>query len=282
MDSFAPQRGPLAIKAWEQGHGMGRHTPFDTFTQSAFGIEPGGLLGSRLEAMATTLSLPRGRVAPIDRSLDQVVYVVSGATKLAAEVSSDREQIVAFHFAGDVVSIPADGIHSYLLTALVETEMLVFPAREFFDRAAGDWAMARSLLERLPAALHRCRDKAVALGRKSAGERLAGFLLAMAERIGRSDQGSCILDLPMSRRDVADSLGLTIETVSRQLGILREMGLIETQGRSRIALHDLAALAAAAGRRPDPQKTRVSIPEFDLDQCGDAPTRLIRQATGGK
>ena len=96
-------------------------------------------------------------------------------------------------------------------------------------------------------ALSRSREKAISLGRKSAQERLASFLITMAERIGKNDADACVMELPMSRRDIADSLGLTIETVSRQLSELRDAGLIETSGRSRMRLLDLDRLNARAG-----------------------------------
>lgn len=226
---------------------MAVHSHFDTFVRSAFGIEPGGRVGVQLAMLANAVSLSRGVAAPLDHAGDQIVFVAQGATKLSAHASLDREQIVAFHFGGDIVSIPSDGPHSYQLTALIDSELLIFPGREFLDLAATDAIMARSMLERLPSALHRCRDKAVALGQKSALERLAGFLAAMTERVGKLIDGKCTLDLPMSRRDIGDSLGLTIETVSRQLGILREAGLIETRGRSRIVIFDLATLTRWAG-----------------------------------
>ncbi|MFN2099670.1 helix-turn-helix domain-containing protein [Altererythrobacter sp. MF3-039] len=226
---------------------MGIHASFEHFTRAAFGADPCAMRNSGLEAIAAPMAIERGRAAMIERSRDQIVYLLSGATKLAAAVSDDREQIVAFHFPGDIISIPADGVHSYLLAALANTEILVFPAREFFDIAAGDEAMARRLFDVLPSALHRCRDKAVALGRQNAAERLAGFLIAMAERIGRLEGSGCIIELPMSRRDISDSLGLTIETVSRQLSHLREAGLVETQGRSQVAIPNLEMLTRCAG-----------------------------------
>lgn len=226
---------------------MNAATPFDQFTRSAFGIEPGGTIGARLKAMATQAALPKGQSAPSDRTTDQVVFLASGATKLSAHASLEREQIVAFHFGGDITAIPSDSIYAYELTALVDSELLLFPAREFFDLAASDASISRSLLGRLTAALYRSRDKAVALGQKSASERLAGFLLGMSERVGKPHRGGCLLDLPMSRRDIGDSLGLTIETVSRQISHLREAGLVETQGRSHVRLLDLEALMAMAG-----------------------------------
>jgi len=103
------------------------------------------------------------------------------------------------------------------------------------------------LLENTTLSLRRCREKTIALGRKTAGERIAVFLVGMAERIGVEQDGRLVLELPMSRRDISDSLGLTIETVSRQLSKLRDDGVIETVGRSGVILNTLESLRDRAG-----------------------------------
>ena len=167
--------------------------------------------------------------------------------KLVAHAAGGREQVLAFHFPGDFVAVPAHGAHSYTLFALTSSEALVFPAAEFIELSSGHPAAMRTLLAAVLRSLNRSREKAIALGRKTAQERLSAFLIGMAERIGQPAKNACLLHLPMSRRDIADSLGLTIETVSRQLGELREAGLLETAGRSDVRLFDLAALAARAG-----------------------------------
>lgn len=235
----------------------------------------------QLKSLSTRTALARGCSAPLDRTRDQIVFVAQGATKLSAHATEDREQIVAFHFGGDIVSVPADGLYSYALTALVDSDLLTFPAREFFDHAATEVATARSMMDRLPTALHRCRDKAVALGQKSALERLAGFLFAMSERVGSNQGNICVLDLPMSRREIGDSIGLTIETVSRQLGALRDYGIISTEGRSRIALLDVDALREKAGFSQQRPTITHEIAKFDLDQCSRSARALGEGKTGG-
>lgn len=226
---------------------MTHRAPFDFFTRSAFGIEPGSRIGAKLEGLASRIDLPRGQTAPLDNTSDQIVFVASGATKLAAHTTQQRQQIVAFHFDGDIVSLSADGLFANSVTALRDSDLLAFPAREFFDLAVGEARIARSLLERLPTALQRCRDRAVALGQGSAIERLAGFLLGMSKRIGSVENDRCELDLPMSRKEIGESLGLTIETVSRQFGVLRELGLVETTGRSKVTILKLESLSGRAG-----------------------------------
>jgi CRP-like cAMP-binding protein len=220
---------------------------FDTFMRGTFGIEPGGATGRKLRELATSILVPRSAIASLDHRQGTLVFIADGSTKLVAHASHDREQIVAFHFGGDLVAIPPDSQHAFSLVALRDSSLITFPAREFYERASAEPVIMRALLGRFQTALFRCRDKALGLGRKNAQERLASFLLTMAERLDRVEGGRIVLDLPMSRRDIGDSLGLTIETISRQFSELRAAGLVETSGRSRVVLNDPGALAERAG-----------------------------------
>ena len=224
-----------------------RESSLDHVLRSALGIRTGTPLAGSLKALATPMVLRRGEIAQIAADGTRLVAVASGATKLVGYASRDREQIVAFHFDGDIVPIPADREHVYRLCALTETRLFAFPAQALVDCLEHHPKALRKLFDRTQTALFRCRDKALGLGRKSAQERLASFLLTMAERMNACEGARCVLDLPMSRRDIGDSLGLTIETVSRQIGELRALGALDTQGRSRVVLHDREALGRLAG-----------------------------------
>lgn len=223
----------------------------DLFDRFSSAILPLGCTDSchlRFQAVARYASARAGDAPFRGNGKDQVIFVAVGSTKLVAHASQGREQIVAFHFAGDLVLVPARGAHSYSLCALQDCELIYFPADRFFKLARHESGMTEEVLERSMRALARCREKTISLGRKTAQERLASFLVTMAERFGvPRDAKDCELDLPMSRRDIADSLGLTIETVSRQLGELREAGLVETSGRSKVRLRNLPKLNLCAG-----------------------------------
>ena len=197
---------------------------------------------------STPLTLGRGGSIYIADSSDDTFFVIRGALKLVAHVGLDREQILSFHFVGDAICLSGGGAHQLELVAITECEIAPVDRRGVVDLTRNDVPALMLLLDRTTRSLQRCREKAVALGRKSAPERVADFLLSMAERIGTQDRALTHVNLPMSRRDIADSLGLTIETVSRQLGELRAASLIETRGRSQIWLLELAALHARAGR----------------------------------
>ena len=220
---------------------------FDRFALQILSADLSDEAHRRFQSLARMTALEKYRVLDFDDTRAQLVFVARGATKLVAHASESRDQIVAFHFVGDVFSIPERDNYSYSVCALTDCELLSLPAAEVLDLAANEARILSHLLHNTTVSLQRCREKTIALGRKTAVERVAVFLLAMADRIGLEHGGLISLDLPMSRRDIAESLGLTIETVSRQISLLREGGLIATAGRSGIALRDMAGLRASAG-----------------------------------
>ena len=219
-----------------------------------------GGVADALCALGQSVHVGRGQELDPDADNDRLVWLASGAAKLVARApapaapSAPGSQVLAFHFAGDLVSVLRQsaretGGGDFRLTALTPCELVIFPSDRFLDCAQADPAVLRSVLTRSLQALHRSRTRMMQMGHKSAAARIADFLVAMAERLADCTQGQCAFALPMSRRDIGDSLGLTIETVSRQLTELREAGLVTTEGRSKVALKDVGALARIAGRQ---------------------------------
>lgn len=188
-----------------------------------------------------------GQSLELDESEDQFVFIAHGATKLVAHASDGREQIISFQFPGETFCVPARAHHSYSLCALTDVCLYVIPYGRLLEIGKNDTAMLSGLLTATRISLTRCRRKTISLGRKSASERIAAFLLEMADRIAVEGEGGAEMVLPMSRRDIADSLGLTIETVSRQFSIARRDGIIETAGRSGVRIVDPSALKLRAG-----------------------------------
>lgn len=209
-----------------------------------------GRVADGLCALGEAAQLERGEELAPDPETDRLVWLARGAAKLVARgtTPSPGGQVLAFHFAGDLVSVLRQKDGDFRLVALSPCELVIFPSDRFLDHAQGDPAVLRSVLTRSLQALHRSRTRMMQMGHKSAAARIADFLVSMAERIGDCTSGPCAFALPMSRRDIGDSLGLTIETVSRQLTELREAGLVATEGRSGVAITDLGALARIAGR----------------------------------
>ena len=229
---------------------MARYDQFDRFVDEVLPADIDKALLARFRALARRVSLERGQTSIKANGADQIAFIAAGSTKLVAHASGGREQIVGFQFVGDLVCVPSGSAHAFAIIALENGELLQFGADPFFDLAGQQTGLVIAMMERAHLSLAHCREKSITLGRTSAQEKIAGFLLMMADRIGAPDKAGSTLVLPMSRRDIADSLGLSIETVSRQLTILREEALIDLDGRSRVRLSDLRELNARAGNLP--------------------------------
>jgi CRP/FNR family transcriptional regulator len=174
--------------------------------------------------------------------------IVAGILKVTASTANGREQIVGLLFAGDFVGQPFSEDSTVTVTALVESDLCLYP-RERFERALGDApALERALLRRTMAALNDARERMLTLGQRGAQERVAGFLLDLADRASpRPRDGAVTIDVPVSRRDMADFLGLTIETVSRQLSRLKTQGAVAlSRGGRTIFVSNRSLLAALA------------------------------------
>jgi CRP/FNR family transcriptional regulator len=215
----------------------------------------GSPIADRLCALGETVHLAKGAQLAPDPHGDRLVYIASGCAKLVAPsctgpgAGAPINQVLAFHFGGDLVSVLRQCDGDFRLVGLSACELVIFPADRFLDTAQADPAVLRAVLTRSLQALHRSRTRMMQMGHKSAGARIADFLVSMAERLADCKAGACAFSLPMSRRDIGDSLGLTIETVSRQLTELRDAGLVTTEGRSKVCLSDVSALARIAGRQ---------------------------------
>lgn len=173
--------------------------------------------------------------------------LLSGVLKLVASTADGREQIVGLLHAADFVGQPYAEQADFTITALTDAELCVFP-RVPFERVLEDHVrMERLLLHRTLQALSAARGRMLALARKSAEEKVAGFLLDMAARAGSDGcrataDGPVTFDLPLTRGQMADVLGLTIETVSRQMTKLKAAGVIRLPGGRAITISDPAAL----------------------------------------
>lgn len=229
---------------------MALHDPFDRFLDEVMPPNTQEELLSGFRSMSRRINVAKGKAALTANGSDQIAFVAAGSTKLVAHATRGREQVVSFQFADDLVLVPSRTAHAYTLTALEDGEMIHFNADPFFALAGKQSGLVIVLMERAYESLAHCREKSITLGRASAQEKLAGFLLNMAERIGDTRGRVTRMSLPMSRRDIADALGLSIETVSRQFTILRDQHLLETDGRSGITISDLDGLNECAGHLP--------------------------------
>ncbi|MFI4933930.1 MAG: helix-turn-helix domain-containing protein [Caulobacterales bacterium] len=168
-------------------------------------------------------------------SAELVYKVVSGAVRCFRVLADGRRQISEFYLPGDVFGVEAGPDRSCNAEAVSET--VVIQARrsqllaDDFDQGAKMWRLAVRELQR-------SQDHILTLGRRAAGERVASFLVDLATRTEAGDD----LELPMSRQDMADYLGLTIETVSRTFTQLQAQNLIRLSGCRHVSLADRGAL----------------------------------------
>ncbi|MEG8055457.1 Crp/Fnr family transcriptional regulator [Sphingomonas sp. 22L2VL55-3] len=178
--------------------------------------------------------------------------LLSGVLKLVAATPDGREQIVGLLYPADFVGQPYAGQADFTITALTDLELCIFP-RDAFERVLEDHSrMKRLLLQRTLAALGVARTRILSLARQSAQEKIAGFLLDMAVRATATGcratpDGPMTFDLPLTRGQIADVLGLTIETVSRQMTSAQNRRRDRPAWRPRG--HDLRSGCAARARR---------------------------------
>ena len=206
-----------------------------------------GKMGRKQRVKAGQTLLWEGDDAPV------VANVLEGVLKLVVATADGREQIVGIVFPSDFIGRPFGSTSGHGVTALTEARVCVFSRKDFDAFAREHPSLEHKLLQRTLAELDRTRRWMLLLGRKSASEKVASFLLEMSERLV---EPGCIetpgqplrkFALPFSRQQVADVLGLTIETVSRQFTRLKAEGLIDLPSRREVIIVDREGLAAEAG-----------------------------------
>ena len=169
---------------------------------------------------------------------DYVYQVISGSVRTCRTLRDGRRQIDEFHFAGDYFGLEAGDRHRVAAEAMTDTTVRMVRRGVLSDLAAQKPDVARALFRLTVEGLQRSQDHVLMLGRKSARERVVGLLVDLADRTGAHGE----LDVPMSRQDMADYLGLTIETVSRTLTQLQADGVIAIPTTRHIVLRNGAAL----------------------------------------
>jgi CRP/FNR family transcriptional regulator len=176
-----------------------------------------------LAAIATAASFEPG--APVLREgdpADHLFRITSGVVKVYRTLPDGRCQITGFLFAGDFVGLAPEDVYLSGAVAVGPVTASRFARRKVDQLVAVSPLVARLLLRRACSELIAAQDQMLLLGRKTASEKVASFLTAVARRTSGD-----LLNLPVTRADIADYLGLTIETVSRTLTQLREDGIID-------------------------------------------------------
>ena len=176
---------------------------------------------------------------------DSVYEVVRGMVRLYKLLADGRRLITGFLSAGQLLDLAPEGIWAYTGEAITEVTVCRYK-RTVFERLIDEVpGFARRLLSATSNELRTAQERMLLLGRKGAAEKVASFLLMMADQQG--GDGAEHVNIPMSRNDIADYLGLTIETVSRTLTRLKQDGLIALPKSVRIEIRDRARLEELAG-----------------------------------
>ena len=168
---------------------------------------------------------------------DYLYKVVSGTVRTYKVLVDGRRQIGAFYLPGDIFGLETGDDHTFSAEAITDCKIVVIKRSAVVALAARDNDVARQMWALTARELQRAQDHILVLI-KSAQERVAGFLLEMADRAA----GAGTIELPMSRQDIADYLGLTIETISRTLTQLEKSAAIAVPTSRRIVVRSRSAL----------------------------------------
>ncbi|WP_454849765.1 Crp/Fnr family transcriptional regulator [Rhizobium binxianense] len=168
--------------------------------------------------------------------------VMRGVVKLCKMMPDGRQQIVGLQFAPDFVGRPFVRESSLAAEAATDTEICVFP-RNLLDRMIAETPeLQRNLHHQALKELDAAREWMLTLGRRTAEEKVASLLYLIATNAEPDTPSSTAFDLPLSRAEIADFLGLTIETVSRQMTKLRKQGVIHIENNRHITVPDIDEL----------------------------------------
>ena len=176
-----------------------------------------------------------GQSQPVER----VYRVLSGAVRTTRLLSDGRRQVGEFYLPGDVFGLETGPDHRYSAEALSDC-MIISVKRSALRGDVAETELQRMIWDATVLELDRTQEHVLMLGRKTACERVASFLLDIVGRTG------CGGDLPMSRQDMADYLGLTIETVSRMLSQLQSSAVVEFDALRHFSIRNPQAIARLA------------------------------------
>lgn len=202
----------------------------------------------QLEAIAETVRLERG--APLFREGDPATgayNITAGAVRLSRLLPDGRRQVMGFAFTGDFLNLDRPDVHPWTAEALEPVTACRFARRRFDALIAERRELETALLARASQALALANAQILLLGRKTALERVASFLLRLPGCDPAHPTQDGVVRLPMTRSDMADYLGLTLETVSRTLSRLKRDGVVSQRSISELAVTAPDRLAVLAG-----------------------------------
>jgi len=186
--------------------------------------------------------------------MDFVASVISGIATLTQTMEDGRRQMVGLLLPSDFVGRPGRSTAAYDVTATTDLVMCCFRKKPFEELILSTPHISQRLLEMTLDELDAAREWMLLLGRKTAREKIASLLAIIARRdvsLKPRSKGPIVFDLPLTREEMADYLGLTLETVSRQVSALRRDGVISLEGKRHVTVNDFDRLLEVAGDDTD-------------------------------
>ena len=201
-------------------------------------VPTSGSLGNSIEMIGAPMPFARNaEIYGENEPADYLYKVINGAVRTYKVLNDGRRQIGSFYLPGDIFGLEVGDEHTFSAEAVADSKVLVIKRSVLVALAGRNSNIARQLWTMAASELQRSQDHIMLLI-KTARERVAGFLMEMSAR----NCGTSEVDLPMSRQDIADYLGLTIETVSRTLTQLENSGTIAVLTSRRIMLRSRGTL----------------------------------------
>lgn len=174
-----------------------------------------------------------------------VYEVKSGVLRLTRVLENGRRQVIAFGLPGDIIGFPNGDQHHTDCDVIASAEVIAH-RRSALETGEGDPQTHQRLLKAALREISAMQDHFMMLARKSAMEKVASFLTVLSQRTGVPIGNYTCFSLPMSRADIADFLGLTIETVSRSFSVLRKNGTITLETPQTVLVRDMQSLLDAS------------------------------------
>jgi CRP/FNR family transcriptional regulator len=225
---------PLRLKG--ASHGLCEHCGVKEFAVCG-ALDP--QCAARLQSLISRIHLTPKQVLFIET--DPAAHhftIVDGVISISKSLADGRRQIVGFMFPGDFLGVAADALYSCTAQAVTPVELCRFPRQAFEALAEECPEIEHRLLHAVSTELVEAQEHLLIIGRQTAEERLCSFLLHLGRRAPHRGQPDNPVHLPMSRADIGDYLGLSLETVSRTFTALRDHGLIKLADAHTVELLD--------------------------------------------
>lgn len=215
-------------------------TPANALTEGA-NDRPAAALLEAFDRLGTRVRFDREEeIYAQDEDAEMFYRVIRGVVRTSKLTSDGRRQVGDFYYPGDLVGLEPGPQHRFAAEALTACELQVV-RRSAVRAFAGEAAVDRAILQATAREMDRLQEHVMLLGRRSARERVASFLLSLAQREPKAP-----VEMAMGRQDMADYLGLTIETVSRMLTQLQGEAIVEFPSNRRFEVRKWGALEAMA------------------------------------